>query len=47
MYRCPSELGMSETPMEDKTEIRCFILGQFLDLCEFVEMAVFEDATYL
>ena len=21
--------------------------GQFQDLCEFVEMAVFEDATYL
>ena len=24
-----------------------FLLGQFQDLCEFVEIAVFEDATYL
>ena len=33
--------------MSNSFEIWDHFFGQFQDLCEFVEMAVFEDATYL
>ena len=31
---------------EKKKNVRVFTCGQFQNLCEFVEIAVFEDATY-